>query len=1345
MNTDNGALEFQAYINNQFLFRTAKQAEDRIKGLADYAVNEAAKMDKSFEGVGKTLALLGGVGAVSMLGEKIIETTAKFEKFGIVLRNTLGEKAGDSALAMLSEFAAKTPTQLDEVTDSFIKMANQGFVPTQAEMIKLGDLSSSTGKGFGQLAEAILDAQTNQFERLKEFGITSSQTQDKVTFTFKEQQTTVDKTATSIRAYLLSLGELNGVQGANAAISESMTGKLSNLEDRFAAMYNQIGSANSGIIYTAIDGASTLVDNYEAVGQVVLSLVGIYGAYQAAVITANAVSILQREIAVQQMLANIGNTGAMIELTTAEGLLAVASSAATRAQLALNASMLANPFVLATVAVASLVAVTYAIASADSIAEQARASFRREQEAFSESINKVSRETSSLTNIIKDNSSSTLQQATAFKRLQELYPDVLKNITLHQFKTMDATKAQKEFNAAIDEMSMANLRSQLSSFDTQIADVQRKISALSTTPQMGGGTAQYVQLASALERLRAERREYALQINNTRRIERKANEESIKEHQTVVVKNKEYWDAQLAKAKDALGKIDESQKGSKAWNEQVRLIKEAEGHLSSYSLKAASVNKDTEKITPFGTLEYWNEVLRKLKESVTAVDKVTGKVTGSTFDKTGKVTAKGVDISTEIKTAEAKIKELTVATKEVAIKTFDEELSYKKSQYEQYYMLIENYGIDIAKASFQSLLQNGASLTSYLEGELLRLQAILKNGNATPEQVEQLTKLTTALNTAKGVKDNFSIFNEELNQIKESSKTTTEYLEKLAAARIKVDSGKSNLTPEEKTKAVQIIDKATTDSSKEALTSLLEKFKTTQTKMFDLEAKFNEDRKVLSKALSEAKTEDEKRQIEASSKALEVAYNKEKSQMSVENLMASTDWTTLFSDLDKVSVSKLIELKDKIEAQFKSLKLEPTDLASLRSKIDEVTDKIQQKNPFKALSEAIKKYKADKSEVNTKDLFGSIADSANAVKGTFDQITGSLDKLGVKTSEQTDVVLKDVSGMLGGAANLAMGIATGNPMAIIQGSIDLIMNGIDLIGGAADRNLEAAIQQHAKEVVKLKDAYNELQRAIDSALGTDRYATQRDSIENLKKQQKEYMAMTVAEFNKKNTDDSKVKEYQDAYKAALNSIEDTIQKMREEILTMDVSSAANELGNALISAFSAGEDAAKAWGAKVDDIVGNVIKKMLIQKLVEQPVGAIINKYLSTWVDSEGNFLGFSNIIETADQMGADLKALGDGLSASLGSLPDYIKNYLTGTPAVDNNTALSGAIQGVSQETASVISGQVNAMRINQIEMKGILSAILISSGRIEQNTANMVKLNDVVSILKEISNNNSLRSQGL
>lgn len=476
-------------------------------------------------------------------------------------------------------------------------------------------------------------------------------------------------------------------------------------------------------------------------------------------------------------------------------------------------------------------------------------------------------------------------------------------------------------------------------------------------------------------------------------------------------------------------------------------------------------------------------------------------------------------------------------------------------------------------------------------------------------------------------------------------------------------------------------------------------------------------------------------------KRLNEQQAKELSQLGTDELVNSDDWKKLFGQLDRLTVDELIKLKAKIEAGFQGLDLTPEDLAAVREKIEQVTGEIQKKNPFKALSESIANYKKDQSNVNLKQLASDLSASIDLIKGSFDAVVSGLQTMGVNMDENTQRILNDIGNIIAGASQIAEGIATGNPLAIIQGSIQLISSGIDLIAGGKDMKLQKSIEEHSKSVERLKKSYEDLEKAIDKALGDDRYKSQRQLIANLQQQQKEYQQMIKAEQDKKKTDDSKVSEYQDAIKDNYSKIGDTINQLREEILNGSVSSIANDLGDAFIEAFSAGENAAEAWGKKVDDIVGNIVRKMLIQKIVEEPVGKVINNYLSKWVDENGNFIGFDAVMTSAEQMGKELSALGPGLAEIMNSLPDDIKKYLIGD---GESSAMSGSIQGMSEQSADILTGQVNAIRINQIESLNVMRQQLIQLSEIAKNTSYNKFLKNIDEKLGAMSQD-SLRSQGL
>lgn len=218
------------------------------------AHQENTNFSKGLDSVGSAVAGAFSVAAVVGFTSKMIDVRAEFQKFEAVLTNTLGSKSlAQNALLMIQDVAAKTPFSVQELTASFVKLANQGFEPTAKQITKLGDLAASQGKSFDQLTEGIIDAQTGEFERLKEFGIRASKNADGVKFTFKGVETQVKNNSKAIQDYILGLGELEGVAGGMAAVSDTLGGKISNLGDNFDAFFNNLGEQSETVFGGALD------------------------------------------------------------------------------------------------------------------------------------------------------------------------------------------------------------------------------------------------------------------------------------------------------------------------------------------------------------------------------------------------------------------------------------------------------------------------------------------------------------------------------------------------------------------------------------------------------------------------------------------------------------------------------------------------------------------------------------------------------------------------------------------------------------------------------------------------------------------------------------------------------------------------------------------------------------------------------------------------------------------------------------------------------------------------------------------------------------------------------------
>lgn len=298
----------------------------------DGARAKMERLDASIKAVNQRLSsfesFVAGAGLVA-LGAGIVKVTSDFERYEAVLTNTFqsSEKALQ-AMAMINDVAASTPFNIDELNKAYIKLANQGLVLTRQQIIALGDTASFSGKGFDQLAEAILDARQGEFERLRELNISAKRAGDDVIFTFRNVATRVKFTSKNVEEYLLSLGKLQGVTGGMAAISKTLGGQISNLQDSVLILAAEIGQALRPSIVRVIEALKNLV---------------------------NWVSGIKKSL--DGTLFSFGNMGKVLLLVAGYiAALVVAVKVATAAQWLWNTAMSANPIGLVVLAVGALVA-----------------------------------------------------------------------------------------------------------------------------------------------------------------------------------------------------------------------------------------------------------------------------------------------------------------------------------------------------------------------------------------------------------------------------------------------------------------------------------------------------------------------------------------------------------------------------------------------------------------------------------------------------------------------------------------------------------------------------------------------------------------------------------------------------------------------------------------------------------------------------------------------------------------------------------------------------------------------------------------------------------------------------
>jgi len=241
------------------LRRELSRADKGLTAFEKKGKKSAKGVSKSFFNVKTAIA-----GVTAVLGTKLIggmvSTITQFEKLEASLKTVTGSaQAADTAFKNLQDFAATTPFQLEEVVKAFTKMKALGLDPSNEALRSYGNTASAMGMSLNQMIEAVADAATGEFERLKEFGIKASSQGDDVAFTFQGLTTTIGKNAGEIEEYLKSIGDVQ-FAGAMDEQANTLNVSLSNLGDEINKLVVEIGDAGlTGAMKSAVDIMKSLV------------------------------------------------------------------------------------------------------------------------------------------------------------------------------------------------------------------------------------------------------------------------------------------------------------------------------------------------------------------------------------------------------------------------------------------------------------------------------------------------------------------------------------------------------------------------------------------------------------------------------------------------------------------------------------------------------------------------------------------------------------------------------------------------------------------------------------------------------------------------------------------------------------------------------------------------------------------------------------------------------------------------------------------------------------------------------------------------------------------------------
>ena len=1415
MNTSQGALYFGAGIDMNEWRRSITEMRQDILGLTQQTQRETQQMDSAFKNLSIGIGAYFSVQALQGFTQQLISVRGEFQKteiaFGTMLKS---EEKAQALMGEMVDLAAKTPFGLTDVTDGAKRLLAFQVPAEQVvdTLRRMGDVAAGLGVPMGQLIHVygqvkaqgkLMTNDLYQFmnagipmtaELAKVMGVAENEVKDLISagkVGFPEVQSVINN-LTNEGGLFFNLMEQQ---------SASLSGQIANLEDAIEQTYNKIGEKAEGFLSSGIQGITFLVENYEKVGVVLAGLVGTYGAYRAAVITQVAVMKIANIQGVYDVATRHLQIGATIKQIALQS--------------QLNAVMMANPYALAIAGTVGLIAVLYSLDTAlESGAEKLQKINKETDDYKSEAQNLIGTIKSETATIYEKQEAykKLLEIAPeTFKNMSQEQIMAMNLTEVHKKLNEELEKNQgKKIEATLEDMKK-EMDSLLKLKDLNVDDADGRISSRIEELRKGIADIERAEKSRA-EAIMSQNAPLEEQLNYWKDEEKKINDviEKIKkthpELDTAKAKAGEI-PAQFAKMQTAIDGLDfaglisrlkyvQNQAGSvknalqigedgshkkadkdlnkneveaeikrlqeeKAELTEIAQIKEKNKEIDKYRLLAKKWDDNPlQSSKPKKQLGGRSKADAPLAGSLGALESELSKINERLNNKTLISDAK--TRATLLAKREALEKRIAEVKKLYIKKSFDEEIAELERQWKVRYQIEAKYGKETAKNQFSDLKGN-----SYFDEIKSRFDALdkkqLSGIKLSDDEINQWQKLKEILDSLTGEKDPFTNWKESLDEQLSSMST---FSEKIGKIKEEIE----NLTPEQRSQGYEAELRNRLDEQekayKEAYNQFLEEHQTYKEKELAIVKKYAD---LMTKA-----------QTEAEQKRVEDAKNRELGSLSMDMFMSGDEWKIAFGELEYFSQDTL----KRILAHFRKFKeenkenLSPDDLDRLKDGIARL-ETATTRNPFKALINSLKEYKSalaeqkkakeefDKAlnsgnieavikkqkelteaEKKTAEERKKLANVLNQTQSAFNEaiqgINDMADAFGGMSDAARDA-MEDITNIANSGLDMAKNIASQNYIGAVASGIKMIGSIFKALSG--DKKKERAIQREQQALNRLKTAYEELSHAANKAFNARQYSDQTNLIKNLEQQRVVLNNMINAEASKKKTDWGKVSDWQGQISAINRTISDLKEGVIKDVLQTDLAGAASKVGDALVDAFSRGENAAQSLEKVANDMVKNLVKNQLNLMLQKRMQGTLQSLFKATGLNEDGTgvFKGLSK--EDIARFKSEVKSAGSGMQSFL----EGYKEIFEGVES--NDDSLKGAIKGMSEETASVLAGQFNAIRINTGEIlknqKQNLEAMknsVDSLVKIEQNTFNLFQMRkDLSELNNKVKGDGSLRASGI
>lgn len=494
-------------------------------------------------------------------------------------------------------------------------------------------------------------------------------------------------------------------------------------------------------------------------------------------------------------------------------------------------------------------------------------------------------------------------------------------------------------------------------------------------------------------------------------------------------------------------------------------------------------------------------------------------------------------------------------------KTFDEIMAYKRKQYELYYQWQQNLGKDVADKKFADLIKSGTSFLAWVNGHINALKEAKAKRGLSDEENSDLNSLMVQRDELIGVKSAMDAFKDSVEAAISKASSLDEKLQAIADAKDKLSNGGYGLNPEDKLQGAMFLEDKQKAADQE-VAKMVEQYQDYTQKRLAIEKEFDADISLLEKKRTKAKATGNTDEVDKLTGAIaQATAAKGKSIMAVdlEQLKADPDYIKAFENLNDVSTETLEKLKQEFESakQTAAESLNPEDLREYTSTIQELTDEINNRNPFSALKKAKEDLKTADEELRQAELRVTQAQTkfgkgSKEEKAALENLRQAKDKQ-IKKNRQYQAAEKSVTGSIKELCdNLDQ---VGSTIGGTVGEVVSLIGQIGSVTMASIQGFETAANASSKAISTLEKA-SVILTIISSAY--------------------QIASKIISIFS----DDDGEAAYQKAkemYKSYIQVLNDVIDKQKELVSTLDVKNAQNSYEYAK-SLYDKQADAARQMG-----------------------------------------------------------------------------------------------------------------------------------------------------------------------